>query len=158
MHALGRLSRQPGFVVAVLARQLDRPVDAIWRTLAESPALWLAPGVIEPRVGGRVRLDFEGSGAVVDSVVTAFEPGRLLAFSWSQPGEPERPVRLALAADGTLTLAVATPDGEDAAKTCAGWEAHLAMLEAALADAPIGFPFEVFKAARETYRPLVAAL
>jgi uncharacterized protein YndB with AHSA1/START domain len=154
----GSLHREPGYTVATLTRRLDAPAAAAWRRLVDDPALWLAPGRIEPWIGGRVRLDFEGSGAVIDSAVTAFEPGRLLAFSWSQPGEPERPVRLALAADGTLTLAVATPDGEDAAKTCAGWEAHLTMLEAALADAPIGFPFEVFKAAREAYRPLVAAL
>jgi hypothetical protein len=32
------------------------------------------------------------------------------------------------------------------------------MLEAALAGAPIGFPFETFKAAREAYKAKVVAL
>ncbi|HLY79305.1 MAG TPA: hypothetical protein VKQ70_08020, partial [Caulobacteraceae bacterium] len=72
-----------------------------------------------------------------------------------------RPVRWDLAADGaatTLAVTVKTPHGEDPGRACAGWEAHLAMLAAALAGAPISFPFEVFKAARESYRPKVAAL
>ena len=49
-------------------------------------------------------------------------------------------------------------EAEDIARTCAGWEAHLAMLQAALADAPIPFPFELFKATRETYKGKAAAL
>jgi hypothetical protein len=49
-------------------------------------------------------------------------------------------------------LTVRIPENEDIAKTCAGWEAHLAMLMAALEGAPISFPFEVFQAARAAYQ------
>ena len=48
----------------------------------------------------------------------------------------------------TLTL----PASEDVARSCAGWEAHLEMLAAALEGVPIKFPFESFKAAREAYK------
>ena len=155
--------RETGFVAAVTMRRLDHPVGDVWRMIAEPARLaeWVAPGGIDPRAGGRVRLDFADSGTVIDSDVSAFEDGRLIEFSWSKPDEPLRPVRIALDPDGEatqLTLTVKTPDGEDPARAAAGWAAHLAMLEAALAGAPIGFPFETFKAAREVFRAKVAGL
>jgi hypothetical protein len=70
-------------------------------------------------------------------------------------------VRWELAPDGDgarLTLTVTTPLGEDPGRACAGWEAHLEMLEAALEGVPIKFPFERFKAARDAYRTKVADL
>jgi len=155
--------REDGFTTATTTRRLDHPAAAVWRMIAEPArvAEWLAPGRIEQRVGGIVRLDFADSGTVIESEVAAFEDRRLVAFSWSKPGEPLRPVRMALSADGAttqLTLTVKTPDGEDPARAAAGWAAHLAMLEAALAGAPIAFPFETFRAAREACKPKVAAL
>jgi uncharacterized protein YndB with AHSA1/START domain len=162
-HPLTELARDGERVNARLTRRLDHPAQLVWRMLTATAQLpsWLGPGVIELRVGGRTRLDFAGSGTVIDSLVTALEPGRLVEYSWSQPGEPSRPVRWRVEPEGAgtrLVLEVGTPAGEDAARACAGWEAHLQMLEAALAGAPIGFPFETFKAAREAYRGKVAAL
>jgi len=160
---LAEFSHDGDVVVARMTRISSHPPPAIWRmfTAPELLARWLAPGRIEPRLGGAVRLDFADSGAVIDSEVSAFEAGRVLEISWSAPGEPVRPVRWEVAASGNgsvLTLAVRTPPGEDPGRACAGWEAHLAMLLAALDGAPIKFPFEIFKAAREAYRPIVAAL
>ena len=157
------LEREAGFTTATTTRQLGHPAAAVWRMIAEPArvAEWLAPGRIELRAGGAVRLDFADSGTVIDSDVLAFEDGRLVEFSWSKPGEPLRPVRIALSPDGaatTLTLTVKTPDGEDPARAAAGWAAHLAMLAAALAGAPIAFPFETFRAARDACKTKVAAL
>ena len=84
---------------------------------------------------GAVRIDFADSGTVIDSRVTAFEDGRLLAYSWSSGSEPERPMCWDLApVDGgtRLTLTLRIPANEDAAKACAGFEGHLDMLAAAL--------------------------
>ena len=160
---LAELGRDGDVVVARMTRTTAHPPAAVWRALTERDVLaqWLAPGRIDPRLGGPVRLDFADSGTVIDSEVSAFEEGRLLEFSWSKPGEPLRPVRWTLAPEATgsrLTLILRTPPGEDPGRACAGWEAHLEMLEAALEREPIPFPFDRFKAARETYRPLVAAL
>jgi uncharacterized protein YndB with AHSA1/START domain len=160
---LADLTHGPDFIVGRMTRRFDEAPGQVWRTMTEpaSLPLWLAVGRIELKLGGAVRLDFEGSGTVIDSEVLAFEAGAMLEFSWSQPGEPLRPVRWDLAADGggsQLTITIKTPHGEDPGRACAGWEAHMAMLAAALAGAPIGFPFEVFKAAREGYRPKVEAL
>jgi uncharacterized protein YndB with AHSA1/START domain len=160
---LAELTRGPDFIVGQMTRRFRQAPREVWRTMTEAASLphWLAAGRIEQKLGGAVRLEFEGSGTVIESELLAFEAGTLLAFSWSQPGEPLRPVRWDLAADGAgsrLTITINTPHGEDAGRACAGWEAHMAMLAAALAGAPIGFPFEIFKAAREGYRPRVEAL
>jgi uncharacterized protein YndB with AHSA1/START domain len=160
---LAELTLGPDFIVGRMTRRFDRAPGVVWRTMtdAESLPLWLAAGRIELKLGGAVRLAFEGSGAVIESEVLALEDGTMLEFSWSQPGEPLRPVRWDLASEGAgcqLTVTIKTPRGEDPGRACAGWEAHMAMLAAALAGAPISFPFEVFKAAREGYKPKVAAL
>jgi uncharacterized protein YndB with AHSA1/START domain len=160
---LADLTRADGYVEARMTRRLEHPPQAVWRMLTDPARLpqWLAPGRIELRLGGAARLDFADSGTVIDSRVTAFEDGRLLEYSWSHGEEPARPVRWQVEphAGGTLlTLLQNTPDGEDSGRACAGWEAHLEMLEAALEGVPIKFPFERFKAAREAYRPKVAAL
>lgn len=158
---IGTLQRTATGFEGRLARPLDHDADAVWRMLTDPQAMaqWLAPGSIEPRVGGAVRIDFADSGTVIDSRVTAFEPEQVLAYSWSSGNEPERPMRweLAPAGDGTtLTLTLQIPAGEDAAKACAGFEGHLDMLAAALEGVPIKFPFQRFLQARGAYTAQLA--
>src|SRR5262249_60112497 len=111
-------------------------------------AEWLAPGKVEQRLGGSAKLDFADSGIVVDSRVTAIQIPFLLEYSWSGPGQPERPLRFEsqIAPGGTrLILTVSIPASEDAPRTAAGFEAHLEMLAAALEGVPMKFPFPLFK-------------
>jgi uncharacterized protein YndB with AHSA1/START domain len=160
-HQLASFTAAGAFTEARMAREIDHPPTALWRALTD-PAflpLWLAPGAIALRVGGAARLDFADSGTVIDSAVSAFEDGRLIEYSWSAPGEPTRPVRWEIAPQGQgtrLTLTLRVPCDEDPGRACAGWEAHLQMLAAALEGAPIKFPFETFKAARDAYRAMLA--
>ena len=149
--------RRDGRLAARFGLTLDHAPDAVWAALTDPTRFveWLAPGEIDPRRGGAVKLNFPDSGLVIDSTISAFERGRLLEYSWSGPGEPERPIRFELEPKGAATGLVVTlslPAAEDAARNAAGWAAHLEMLAAALAGAPITFPFEVFKTAREAYR------
>ncbi|MDO9222333.1 MAG: SRPBCC family protein [Caulobacter sp.] len=159
---LGLINRHSSTVEVILIRHLDHGAAKVWALLTDPARLpeWLAPGEIEPRAGGRARLDFTDSGTIIDSEVTAYEPLTLLEYSWSGPGEPRRPVRWALDIEGPdacrLTLTLTTPSDEDVGRGAAGWEAHLEMLAAALEGVPIKFPFERFKAAREAYRYLMA--
>ena len=134
---------------------------ALWRMLTEPQALaqWLAPGSIELRAGGAVRIDFADSGTVIDSTVRACDPPRLLEYSWSSGSEPERPLRWELEPieGGTrLVLTVRVPATEDASKACAGFDAHLDMLAAALEGVPIKFPFERYLEARRGYQQQLA--
>ena len=106
------------------------------------------------RAGGGVHIDFVDSGTKIESTVLALDPPQLLEYSWSSGDEPERPLRWELSAVGTkthLVLTLGLPADEDIAKACAGFDAHLEMLAAALEGVSIRFPVDLFLAARRTY-------
>ena len=154
--------RQDGRVQARFGLTLENHLDEVWAALTRPDKIveWLAPGEIDARPGGAVKLNFVDSGVVIDSLISEIEPWRVLEFSWSGPGEPMRPIRFELEPVGAavgLVLTLSVPAEEDAGRAAAGWAAHLEMLAAALAGVPIKFPFEVFKAARDTYRTRLAA-
>lgn len=157
---LGRISRVGNRFEARIERALEHDQQAVWRMLTDSSLLpqWLAPGDLALSRGGAARLNFPESGTNVESVVTDVDPPRLIEYSWSSPGEPDRPLRweaVAMPGGTRLSLTLGIPDSEDIARTCAGWEAHMEMFAAAMEGVPIKFPFERFKAAREAYRALV---
>jgi uncharacterized protein YndB with AHSA1/START domain len=157
----GTIRRVEGGFEGRLERVYEHDPAALWRMLTDPQALaqWLAPGTIELRAGGAVRIDFADSGTIIDSAVLALEPLRLLAYSWSSGEEPERPLRWELhpVEKGTrLILTVRTPAGEDASKACAGFDAHLDMLAAALEGVPVKFPFERYLEARRHYQQMLA--
>jgi uncharacterized protein YndB with AHSA1/START domain len=141
---------------------LDNHQEEVWTAITQPEWLskWLAPGSIELRDGGAATLVFEDSGRTIDSKVTAFDQHWMLEYSWSCPGEPVRPLRWELEPIGPttrLTLTLTVPAIENAACAAAGWAAHLDMLATALAGSAGPFPFELFKAARETYERQIAA-
>jgi uncharacterized protein YndB with AHSA1/START domain len=153
---LGTIERRGANFQARLERTIPHSASAVWAMLTEPAKMveWLAPGEIELKKGGSAKLNFVDSGIVIDSLVSEFQPLKLLEYSWSGPGEPKRPLRWELTPedDATrLTLTLSTPGDEDIARSCAGWEAHLMMLLAAIEGVPIKFPFERFQATRESY-------
>lgn len=157
---LGTIKRVGNRFEARIERTLEHDQEAVWRMLTDSSLLpqWLAPGDLSLSKGGAAKLNFPESGTNVESVVTEVDPPQLIEYSWSSPGEPDRPLRWeAVGVQGgtRLSLTLTIPDSEDIARTCAGWEAHLEMFAAAMEGVPIKFPFERFKAAREAYRTLV---
>ncbi len=166
MDKSGTLKVGPNGTEARITRHFAKPAADVWAMLTESPLLaqWLAPGTIERRKGGAARLDFQDSGIVIDSTVTEYEPMKAIAYSWSGPGEPVRPLRFSLVQakedtrpDGThLEVTLVVPNGEDAARSAAGFEAHLEMLGAALEGVPIKFPFQLFKELRIAYQAELA--
>lgn len=159
----GDLTRHDGYITATMEREIDASVDDVWSMLSleENRVKWLAPGSIDLSPGGRAKLDFKDSYVVVDSEVTACEALRLLEFSWSSPDEPERPIRFEIEAkpDGCLVrLRVSIPEDEVVARSCAGWEAHLTMMQAALAGVSTKFPLDRFKACRAQFDTQLANL
>lgn len=160
---LGVLNRGNGYLQGRLERFIEHDQQAVWSMLTAPQRLaeWLAPGTIELREGGAAKLNFTDSGTVIDSTVTALVEPRLIEYSWSSPGQPLRPVRWEIQAkdSGThLRLTISVPEGEDIARACAGWEAHLMMLLAAIEGVPIKFPFDRFKSTREQYKVMAANL
>ncbi|WP_322994813.1 SRPBCC family protein [Castellaniella sp.] len=158
----GILQRIPQGFQGQLQRHYAHAPEAVWSMLTEPAqmAKWLAPGTIELRRGGAVRIDFADSGVVIDSTVTDLAPQRVLEYSWSSDQQPDRPLRWELAPEtgGTrLSLIVRVPADEDAAKACAGFEGHLDMLAAALEDVPVRFPLDLYLQARKHYQALLDA-
>lgn len=156
----GTVERIGNYFEARIERILDHDQAEVWKMLTDPSLLpqWLAPGDISLSKGGSAKLNFPESGTNVESVVTDVDPPRLIAYSWSNPGEPDRPLRweATTVQGGTrLLLTLRIPDNEDIARACAGWESHLEMLAAAMEGVPIKFPFEYFKTAREAYRALL---
>ncbi len=154
-----------GYVVTTMTREIaDASASDIWRMLAteQERVKWLAPGTIDLFAGGRARLDFQDSYVVVDSAVTSCERNKVLEFSWSGGNDPLRPIRFEIEELETggcqLTLIVSIPDDEVVARSCAGWEAHLTMLQAALAGVSVKFPLDRFKASREFFDQTLASI
>ena len=139
-------------------RNLPGPVTKAWAFLVESDkrAQWLAGGSIEPRVGGRVELRFRHdelsprrvplperfsryeAGSVLLGTVTAFEPPRLLAFTWQEGSEHPSEVIFEFAESGTgtrliLTHRRLTETLAELANVSAGWHTHLGILTDRLA-------------------------
>lgn len=160
----GDLSHCNGYVTAVMEREVEATPAEVWPMLSEEVerVKWLAPGSIDLYSGGRARLDFKDSYVLVDSEVTACEAPRVLEFSWSGANEPQRPVRFEIlpaeAGCSLIRLSVGIPDNEVVARSVAGWEAHLTMLQAALAGVSIKFPLDRFKACREAFDEQLASL
>jgi uncharacterized protein YndB with AHSA1/START domain len=161
-ESLGTIRRSPQGFEARLERVIEHDIQFVWQMLIDPDRLvdWLAPGSIEPRQGGAAKLNFVDSGIVIDSTVTQFDPPHLLEYSWSSPGEPSRPIRYELQSMDSghtrLILTLISPADEDVARSCAGWEAHLMMLLAAIEGVPIKFPFERFQSSRQGYNQLLA--
>lgn len=152
----GLLTRANGYITAIMERDVDVPIDAVWRMLSEESnrVKWLAPGAIDLVKGGRAKLDFKDSYVIVDSEVAACEAPELLEFSWSGVDEPMRLIRFLLKsteAGCKIHLEVNIPEDEVAARSCAGWEAHLTMMQTALAGVPIKFPLDRFQVCRENF-------
>lgn len=159
---IGTIERVDGGYKGRLERTIGHDREAVWHKITDQHSLheWLAPGSIELRPGGPVHIDFIDSGITIDSTVLELDVPRLIEYSWSSGNEPQRPLRWELepVAGGTrLVLTVSVPSDEDPAKACAGFEAHLEMLLAALEGVPIAFPFKDYVAAREAYQKQLGA-
>lgn len=156
-YGQGQIQRVNDRYQAKLTRLVDHGPQTVWAMLTQPDKLplWLAPGTIELRPGGRVRIDFPESGSSIDSQVTAIDAPWLIEYDWGSPGEPQRRLRWTLEpVDGQiqLSLTLSLPGDDDIAKSCAGWDAHLEMLLAAMEGVPVSFPFTCFQNARQIYR------
>lgn len=159
-ESLGTIQHDNGTYTARLVRTVEHSKAAVWQMLVDPAKFvdWLAPGSIDLAIGGAAKLDFGDSGIIIDSIVTDYENEALLEYSWSGPGDPSRPLRWTIIetpAGSELSLTLKCPDEEDIARSCAGWEAHLMMLLAALEGVSIKFPFERFQTTREAYNQML---
>jgi uncharacterized protein YndB with AHSA1/START domain len=114
----------------------------LWGALTDPGrmARWLGADVsIEARVGGAVRLSWDGADEM-RGVITAFESGRLLEYTWNEAAlGVESLVRFELRPEGAGTVLVLSHSRvprHQGAGFGAGWHGHLDALAAVLAGQP----------------------
>ena len=84
----------------VQAVDVDAPRDRVWQLLtdpAELPRWWPDAAELEPRVGGRIVLNF-GPGAV-SGQITQWEPPGALGFTWEASNMPGVQLHVAFTVD-----------------------------------------------------------
>lgn len=129
-------------------RELPCSIETAWDYLTQPGRLstWLAEGMIEAHVGGRVELTFDveevperlSGGDEIRGVVSLCVPRRVLAYTWMSPeeadsdsGAPVSSVTFELEAKNahtSLTLTHRHLPVEALAKCAAGWHTHLEVL------------------------------
>jgi uncharacterized protein YndB with AHSA1/START domain len=132
--------RLDGSAAAVrFERWYAAPAAELWIVLSdpERIARWLGAEVhIEARIGGAVALRWPG-GEQMDGVITVFEPGRVMEYTWREIAlGVESVVRFELRPQGSGTLLVLEHTGVPAGQAAgfgAGWHGHLDALAATLA-------------------------
>jgi uncharacterized protein YndB with AHSA1/START domain len=122
-------------------RRYGQPTGKVWAALTEPKVLanWLGDIEIEPRVGGKYIIHFRAPETVVmTGTITAFEPERLLAYTWLENyGMPQSHIRWELSPDGAgcrLILTHRYPPGcerKDILPFLGGWHAFLDAIERA---------------------------
>src|SRR5262249_48560820 len=135
----GTLEGTSGRGVVRLERRLTAAPEEVWPLLVDPAevAIWLAPLVIEPRVGGAYTLTFGNMASVSRGHITAFEPPTLLEYHWYEGEAIASRVRFELrpadagATDLTLTHTL-LHRASDLHPFAAGWHAHLDLLVARL--------------------------
>lgn len=164
-----------------IARLLPGPIERVWAFLTESDkrGQWLAPGPIEMRVGGGVRLDFFHKdlsaekeaperykdlehGHTLLGHVTRLEPPHLLSYTWNEKdGKTPSEVTFRLAEQGERVLLEITherlPGRGDMIGVSVGWHAHLAVLIERLAGQEPQQFWSRFAALREEYERRIPA-
>lgn len=113
-----------------LVRHLPGPIDRVWKYLTDPEFLakWFSGGVVADCVGGKVRFDMGAFGRI-----TAYEPMRLLEYSWNEEDAAVGPVensvvRWELAQEGSgvrLTLTQSRLPNVEVLAHCAGWHCFL---------------------------------
>jgi uncharacterized protein YndB with AHSA1/START domain len=137
-----------------IVRRLPGPIERVWAYLTDPKLLakWLSDGVVADFAGGEYRLDMGASGRI-----TAYEPPRLLEYTWNEPEHRDRMngvtrgaiadalVRWELAEDGDgvrLTLTHSKLSEGELLPHGAGWHAFLERLSACVdGRAPESFDY-----------------
>ena len=159
---LGRIvDHGDGFYDIVLERRLKRPIKKVWAalTVPERIADWFTETALEPRVGGHYRLRFEDSNEMMDGVIVAFDPPRVLAHTWPHETHPDSVVRYELAPDGEgcrLTL-TQTRLSRQGLNSLPGWHSFLEALPGATEGVRTRWTWDREKRISERYRTIMPA-
>jgi uncharacterized protein YndB with AHSA1/START domain len=122
---------QGSFRRVEVKRTLNAPIQRVWQaiTTADEVAQWWAPGVIEPREGGKYQLAMdteECEGLPLEGTIKVFQAPHVLEYTWNDDYVPaEGLVRIELLEideDQTLLILIQSVPEKDAGETSKGWQ------------------------------------
>jgi uncharacterized protein YndB with AHSA1/START domain len=130
-NELNTIAGQGAFRRVELKRNLNAPIEKVWSAITnvDEVAKWWAPGVIEPREGGRFQLGMDTSeceGFPLDGVIKVFEPPYLLEYTWNEDYVPAQGVvrieLLELDDNTTQLILIQSVPEKDAGEASKGWQ------------------------------------
>jgi uncharacterized protein YndB with AHSA1/START domain len=135
--SLGEVTRQGEALQLVFHRRYDKPIEKVWAALTHPERLadWFAAAQVDLRVGGTLKLNWNGAREAEMTIVVC-DPPYALAWRWTI-GERDTLVRFDLEPDGdgcalTLTHSGLSLDGARDGGVRTGWHAHLEALPDAM--------------------------
>ncbi|WP_400162053.1 SRPBCC domain-containing protein [Brevibacillus sp. TJ4] len=159
---LGRVEQVDGGYVVRFIRHLNHSLEKVWAAITspDMVAQWLtAETEIELAAGGKVGFRFGNTGDVASGAITQVNPPTLIEYTWNSPDAGQSVVRWDLSAEGEgclLILSHTFLGAYDLPRMQAGWHVHLEMLDGALADNPIAFPWNRWEEYHDKYRSMQA--
>ncbi len=136
----GIITRTGEAYEVVFRRPLKHPIDKVWAalTLPERIADWFTEMRFDPdaRLGASVELNFDDPPyRMTGGRVVAFDPPRLIAWTWPDESHPNSVVRCELAPAGSgciLTFSQNDLGRRHIAEVAGGWHTYLEGLDAAI--------------------------
>jgi uncharacterized protein YndB with AHSA1/START domain len=156
----GVLEERDDGIVVRFERLIPRPPAQVWAALTEPKVLanWLGAAEVEPKRGGKFVFRFHDTDTIMTGAITAFEPERVLEYSWLESGVavPQSLVRWEVsAAEGGCRLVLTHRFAKGVARRdivpfLGGWEGLLDVL----AEASDGrfMPYRVWEPYDALYR------
>lgn len=139
MTDFGTISLDGSMATVRFERRYAASAQELWSALTDADRMrrWLGAAVsIDGRVGGAVQVVWD-SGDEMRGVITAFEPGGLLEYTWCEQAlGVESVVRFELRAEPSGTVLVlehSRVPADQRAGFGAGWHGHLDALAATVA-------------------------
>lgn len=142
-------------------RLLPGPVERVWSYLTDSEkrGRWLAFGAMVGQVGTAFRLEFHNTklgagdtdiparyqdncqdGVTTSGLIQAWEPGRLLSFTWAEESGDPSLVTIELSPVGDMVRLILTHRRLNShgmmTSVSGGWHTHLDILAAELSGVP----------------------
>jgi uncharacterized protein YndB with AHSA1/START domain len=116
-------------------RYFDAPIEKVWAALTEPAQIsdWLASAKVDLRLGGYIEIHWPVENETVRHKIVAFEPPRLLAFTWhGEEAEMGSVARWELSEDGPgcrLILTNTLLRTNYLLDVATGWHTHLEEFE-----------------------------
>jgi uncharacterized protein YndB with AHSA1/START domain len=155
----GRSMTEDGFPALRFERVMAHPPEKIWSALVEPDAIarwWQAEATVEPRLGGKFSLIFQGGPHRMNGEITRWEPPSVLEYTWPEThANGDSLVRWTLRPDVAgcrLTLTHVLRAGGNAADFASGWHWHLDAMDRALLGETVSFDEPRWKTLRKIYQ------